>query len=59
MTDTVNYAAPLMPLHERDWDALEDIFHNLDAEQLEQIEAPPTYPVVLPLDPWEEIGLEM
>jgi len=59
ITETVAYAAPLMPLHQRDWEALEAIFQNLDDEQLEQIEATLIYQVVPPLDSWEEIGLQM
>lgn len=55
-TNTVNHAVPLMPLSQEDWDALDEVFHNLDTSQLEQPEIVWESESMSFLGSWEEIG---
>ena len=55
-TTTVNHAIPLMPLSQEDWKALDDVFQNLDATQLEQPEIVWESDSMSFLGSWEEIG---
>jgi hypothetical protein len=55
---TGNYLAPLRPFYERDEEVLQEMFTDLDADQLDHIENYPLIPEYLILEFWEEISLD-
>ncbi|HEY9295046.1 MAG TPA: hypothetical protein VIQ31_01495 [Phormidium sp.] len=58
VTLTGNYLAPLRPFYERDEEILQEMFEDLDAEQLDHIENYPLIPENLIWELWEEISLD-
>lgn len=57
-TTFVKHARPLSPVNQKDWEALEDIFKNLDPEPIEQLEAMSAHDAeaLTLLVPSEEVG---
>ncbi|OKH38703.1 hypothetical protein NIES2119_08905 [[Phormidium ambiguum] IAM M-71] len=54
---TGNYLAPLRPFYERDEEVLQEMFADLDAEQIDHIENSPLIPEYLICELWEEMSL--
>lgn len=55
---TGNYLAPLRPFYARDEEVLQEMFAELDADQLDHIENYPLISEYLILEFWEEISLD-
>ncbi|MFB2934520.1 hypothetical protein ACE1B6_04520 [Aerosakkonemataceae cyanobacterium BLCC-F154] len=55
---TGNYLAPLRPFYERDEEVLQEMFADLDAEELKHIENYPLISESFIWELWEEVSLD-
>lgn len=52
----INQGEPLLPLTEKDWEALDELFKKLEVEVIHQVETVIASYSTAPLEPWEEVG---